>query len=70
MAGPNVGFGDTRKFQHIAEIDTSEIAPTDQSPIERPKAIVTPTHSIKTRATRVKSVRTAKIVPATDPARK
>ena len=33
-------------------------------------AIVAPTHSIKTNATRVKSVRTAKMDPATDPARK
>jgi len=38
--------------------------------VERPHAIVAPTHSIKTNATRVKSVRTAKIDPATDPARK
>jgi hypothetical protein len=38
--------------------------------MEMPHAIVTPTHSIKTSATRVKSVRTAKIDPVTDPARK
>jgi len=38
--------------------------------MERPHAIITPTHSIKTSATRVKSVRTAKIDPVTDPARK
>jgi CBS-domain-containing membrane protein len=38
--------------------------------VETPHAIATPTHSIKTNAIRVKSVRTAKIDPATDPARK
>jgi hypothetical protein len=38
--------------------------------MEMPHPIVTPTHSIKTSATRVKSVRTAKIDPVTAPARK
>jgi hypothetical protein len=38
--------------------------------VERPSAIVTPTHSIKTSATRVNSVRTTKIDPVTDPAKK
>src|SRR5712692_3829331 len=77
MAGPNAGFGDTHMLQHTTKIDTSKVAhlnrdrlPSDQSPMEVPHAIVTPTHSIKTSATSVKSVRTAKIDPVTAPARK
>jgi hypothetical protein len=64
-------------LEHTTKIDTPKVAhlnrnrlPSDQSPMEKPHAIVAPTHSIKTSATRVKSVRTAKIDPVTGPGNK
>jgi hypothetical protein len=65
-------------FENLSNVDTSKIAelnrnqfPSDQrSSVEKPRQIAAPTHSMKTNATRVNSVRTAKIDPATKPARK